>query len=256
MRALAAALLLLGCGSSTEPQQHPAPDVGFVEIDAAPPPTKAVRTMKTVGLFGDTSIDNLFMNPSFEPSGFGVGQWISSYGAALRGDGPELSQLVLSDSPIGTALPVGTIADAPADAAPKLFTLIAQTPGGPGPFVLSMWIASEQPIAEPISDTVRVSIVGAKTTGLSGTEIAQESETTIAGRAWHHYRGEIPGPFSMGAYVMIRFRPSKSRWYLQAPELVPKKLMSNTAALVAGKPFEVSSDERAAIAAYRIKVRR
>jgi hypothetical protein len=249
-------VVLMGCGSSSEPQQHPAPDVGVVELDTAPPPPpKSIRTLKTVGLFGETTTDNLFINPTFEPNSPGLGQWYSSYGVGISLDGPELSQLVLSDSPSGTALAVGSIADAPATGSPRTFSLVSQVPGGPGPFVLSTWISTETALSDDIANYVRVSIVGAKTTGLTGTEVPHESTRTIAGRVWHRYRAEMPGPYSMGAYVVIRFKGSRNQWYLQAPELVPKKLLpASEAALIIGRPFDLAADERGAIAAYKKKL--
>jgi hypothetical protein len=241
---LAAVAGALGCGSSEVPQQHPAPDVGVVEIDAAPAP-KSIRTLKNVPLFGGTAIENLLIDPTFEPGDTGIGRWFSSMGTGLSLDGPALSQLVLSDAPLGLSLPIGSVMHAT-----RTFSLVAQVPGGSGPYVVSLWLSTDKPLDGDLT-VVRVALANAVGTGLTGTEIVADEERTLAGRVWHHYRGEVAGPFTMGAYMTIRFRASKNRWFLQAPEVVPKKLITGDPKMLLGKPFALDADERAAVAAYQ-----
>ncbi len=246
IRRLLALVGLVGCGSSAEPQQHPAPDAGIVELPA-PVAKPAVRTLRQVPLFGGTAVENLLIDPTFDGGSPGIGRWYSNSGTTLNLEGPSLGQLVLSDAPVGLALPVGTVADAK-----RTFSLIAQVPGGSGPYVVSLWLATDEPLAGDLATLVRVSFANSSSSGLSGSELPREEEPrTLAGRVWHRYRGEVAGPFTMGAYLVIRFRPSKNLWYLQAPEVVPKKLMTGEPKLLLGQAFALDADERAAVAAYQ-----
>ena len=252
MKQLFFAAVLVGCGSSEEPQQHPTPDVGLaaVEVDAAAP--AAVRTMKTVSLFGDTAVGNLLIDPTFDDAGPGVGRWLSNLGTSPTGGGPTIEQIVLSDSPASASIALGAMSDIPEKGSPRTFSLVAQVPGGTGPYIVSLWVSSDKPTEGDLTTLVRVSLANASGISISGFEIPHESERTIAGRVWHHYRGEVAGPFSMGAYMMVRLRASRTRWYLQAPEVVPSKLMaSDTAKALVGKHVLLEPEERAAIAAYQ-----
>lgn len=244
---LALVLLLVGCGSSSEPRQHDAPDVGLVEVGATPAPRPAVRTMKTVPLFGGSAIENLLIDPTLQGGDPGIGRWYSNFGTTITLDGPALGQLVLSAAPVGVSLPVGTIEDPSA----KTFSLVAQVPGGTAPYSVSVWISTEKPLDVDIGSFIRVSLASGQGTGLSGIEIAHETEQTIGGRIWHRYRAEAPGPYAIGAYLTIRFRPSKHRWYLQSPEVIPKKLLPADTKMSLGRKIELEPEERGAIAAYQ-----
>ncbi|MBI2388685.1 MAG: hypothetical protein HYV09_03625 [Deltaproteobacteria bacterium] len=248
--------LLVGCGSSSEPTPHATPDAGALSVaDASPIDALArpVRTMKQVGLFGGTSVDNLLIDPSFDEGNPGIGRWYSNLGTALAGNGPPVEHVVTSSSPIGVSLPVGAVSDVPESGSPRTFSLIAQVPGGKGPYVVSLWLATEK---EPIGDLptlVRVSLAGATAGGINGSEIPREDESTrvIDGRTWVRYRGEVGGPFTLGAYVVVRFRGSKNRWWLQAAEVLPKQLLTETKTLRVALPFDLDDAERAAIREYR-----
>lgn len=247
-------LLLVGCGSSSEPTQTPASEPLPV-ADAAPPPAPAPkRTMKTVGLFGDTSIHNLVIDPTMDVGNPGIGRWYSNLGTGLSGNGPDTAAVVTASSPIGLSLAVATVADIPDSGAPRTFTLLAQVPGGTGPYVVSVWLSTDKPLDGELASLVRVSLAAATAGGLTGSEVPRDESATrtIDGRTWYLYRGEVAGSPTLGAYFVIRFRGSKNRWWLQAPSVVPKPLLSGTpASLRVALPHALDDEERAAVQAYR-----
>jgi len=251
-RGLFALVLVAGCGSSSEPFMPAVAEVGPV-ADAAPPPAPAPkRTMKTVGLFGDTSIHSLLIDHTFDVGNPGIGRWYSNLGSTLAGNGPEVESIVTSSAPLGMSLAVGAVSDIPDSGSPRTFSLLAQVPGGTGPYVVSVWLTTDKPLAFDLS-LVRVSFAGATAGGLTGSEILADPETrTLDGREWHQYRGEVVGSPTLGAYLVIRFKGSKNRWWLQAPSVVPKSLLpSDTKSLRVALPHALDDAERAAVQAYR-----
>lgn len=250
------ALLAVGCGSSDEPQQHPPPDVGVAEPYEAGT-TAPKRTMRSSPLFGETTIDNLLIDPTFEEGGPGIGRWYSNSGiSTLNANGPRIGQRILSASPIGIALPVARVFDITDEGKTRAFSLLAQVPGGVGPYVVSMWLSTERPLEAPLGDTVRVGVANAGASGgITAVEVTvDESLTrTIAGRTWLRFRGEVPGPYPIGAFMTIRFKGSRNVWYLQAPEVVPKALLApaQTMSLKLARPMDLDAEERAGIAAYQ-----
>jgi len=253
---VALAAIALGCGSSREPVQHAPPDVGVAnEYDAGPAPSPA-RTMKSAPLFGETAIYNLLIDPTFDEGSPGIGRWYSNLGTSLNAEGPRIGQSILSASPVGIALPVAKVADIGDDGKTRSFSLIAQLPGGTGPYVVSLWVSSERPLDAAVTDWVRVGITNAVgATGLTGVEVPLDPDLqrTIAGRTWHRFRGEVAGPFVLGAFVTLRFRASRTQWWLQSPEVVPKGLLATaeTKSLKVAKSIALDAEERAAIASYR-----
>lgn len=252
------AVVSVACGSSRAPEQAslaeaPTPPVRDAGIEAPPP----VRTMKTVGLLGGSSVHNLLIDPGFDDGDFGIGRWLSNSGGAIDGAGPPLSQVVTSSSPLGIALPVGAVGD---ETTSRSVTLLAQVPGGTGPFVVKLWVATQSPIppgGKGVADLVRVSIASATGASLGGIDVPidEAASRTIDGRTWTLFRGEVPGPFALGAFMLIRCKPSRNRWWLQAPEVVPKALAeplpeakSWSAPLVRRT---LDADERRAIERYR-----
>jgi hypothetical protein len=134
--------------------------------------------------------------------------------------------------------------------------LLAQLTGGTGPYVVSLWVSSDKPSDVALTEAVRVGVASATGSGgLSGLEIPldPEQQRTLGGRTWHRYRGEVAGPFALGAFLTIRFRASRTQWWLQAPEVVPKGLLApaTTMSLKLARAIELDSEERAAIAAYK-----
>jgi len=255
-RSLLFAAVLVGCGSSSEPSQHAPAEIPISsEYDAGPPP-QPKRTMKSVPLFGDTPIYNLLIDPTFDDGNPGIGRWYSNLGTSLNAEGPHVAQAILSASPSGISLPVGMVADVPEGGKPRAFSLLAQLPGGTGPYVVSLWVSSDKPLGAPVTDWVRVGVASATGTGgIGGVEVPldPEQQKTINGRIWHRFQGEIAGPFALGAFITLRFKASRTQWWLQAPVVVPKGLLApaETKSLKRAWPIELDAEERAGIAAYR-----
>lgn len=252
----AIAAFLVGCGSSSEPAQHAPAEAGVVvEYDAGAAP-QPKRTMKSVPLFGETPVHNLLIDPTFETGNPGIGRWYSNIGTGLNAEGPRVVQSILSASPNGMSLPVGMVADVPEEGKPRAFSLLAQLPGGTGPYVVSLWISTDKPIDTAVTEWVRVGVANATGGGgIGGVEVPldPEHQKTIGGRTWHHFRGEVPGPFALGAFLTLRFKASRTQWWLQAPSVVPKGLLApaETKSLKRALPIELDAEERAGIAAYR-----
>ncbi len=256
---LAWGALLVGCGSSSEPPPArgyavvPSEDAGTATVDAAVP---QIRTLKQVGLFGETNVQNLVLDPSFEDGSPGIGRWIVSSTAT---EPPALLPMITSNAPNGVSLRVVSVSDIPASgtANPRAFSVMAQLPGGTGPFVAQVWISTEKPVdLATLTPLVRVSISPASSTSpTSGSELPLDPTATrvIDGRTWLLYRGEITGPFQVGAWFSIRMRGSRNKWWLHAPEFVPKALLAEaqTKSLHLARPHALDADELSAIARYR-----
>jgi hypothetical protein len=251
---VALGLLTTGCGSSAEPTM---PALAAVpppgDAGAAPePPRASKRTLRQVGLFGSMSTSNLLLDPTFDTGSPGIGRWYSNLGTGLSGNGPDPSTLVTASAPEGMALPVATVADVPETGAPRTFTLLAQVPGGTGPYVVSLWLSTERPLDGELSSLVRVSLATVAGS-LTGAEIPRDvnATRTIAGRTWHRYQGEVPGNVALGAFLVVRFKGSKNRWWLQAPSVVPKGLLAAPTAFEVAASYALDDAERSAVRAYR-----
>lgn len=253
MKRLFLLALVAGCGSSSEPTLPPLAEPAAAVDAGTPPAPTPKRTMKTVGLFSELPIHNLLIDHTFDVGNPGIGRWYSNLGTGLSGNGPDTQTVVTSSSPGGMSLAVASVADIPDTGSPRTFTLLAQVPGGTGPYVTSVWISTEKPLDGDLDSLVRVSLANATgAVSLTGTEIPRDETRVIDGRTWVRYQGEVAGSPTLGAYFVIRFRGSKNRWWLQAPVVVPKGLMPSTpASLRLALPHALDDEERAAIWAYR-----
>ena len=243
------------------PAVAPPADAGSAAPPVAPPSAAPKRTLKTVGLFGDLPVHNLVIDHTFDTGSPGVGRWYSSLGSGLTGTGPDPSTVVTSSSPHGMSLAVGAVSDTPEGAAPRTFSLLAQVPGGTGPFLVSLWLSTERPLEGDLPTLVRVSLASATAGTLVGAEIPRDEAATrtIAGRTWYRFEGEVAGDQKLGAFLVVRLRASRNRWWLQAPFVAPKALLASASLATASapiarpvaRPFALDDAERAAIAAYR-----
>lgn len=249
--------VLAGCGSSSEPTM-PAFAAVVPPTDAGPKPAPAPapkRAMKVVGLFGDQSIHNLLIDHTFDTGNPGIGRWYSNLGTGLSGNGPDVSSVVTSSSPEGMSLAVGAVWDTPDSGSPRTFTVLAQVPGGTGPYVVSVWLSTEKPLEGELATLARVSFAAATGSGgLTGAEIPLDDTATrvIEGRTWFRYQGEVATSPALGAFLVLRFRGSKNHWWMQAPSVVPKPLSTGKpASLSLARQVELDDAERAAVQAYR-----
>jgi len=259
---LALGIVTIGCGSTSERMPDPITTAPTADAgtDGAPvmPPVPPKRTMKQSPLLGTIAPENLLIDPTFGSGEFGIGRWLTSFSGVLDLNGPPLGQIMLSDSPSGIALVVGTLYDVPEKEAPRTMTLLAQVIGGTGPYVVRLWIATDDlPGETSWFPLVRVTLAAAVSSGLSGNDIKPDETTTrrIGGRSWTQFVGETAGPYSLGAWLSLRFKASKHRWYIQAPEVLPKALatgMPTRSAILHPLLARVlDSDEALAIDRYR-----
>ncbi|MGZ3453946.1 MAG: hypothetical protein ACXVEF_30350 [Polyangiales bacterium] len=258
MRALLTALLFstIACGGSSEPQQHgAAPTQPAVEHPPTPPSTP-VRTMKNVPLFGETSVQNLLIDPTFEDGDPGIGRWYVN----ITTGGLPLDQTVSAASPMGMSLPIGVITGFPDGAmgAPKGISMLAQLPGGKGPYSVSLWAATESPVDQDFDKLLHVTI--AQITGAKGLDIALDPTATrvIGGRTWYRFSGialddagkAIPS-FTLGAILKITMPASRTKYWLQAPEVVPKPLADVAGMKIVNTWRDLTSEERLEIQAMK-----
>ena len=236
---------LLGCGSSVEPTRPVVEPVPSGSI--ASPPTVATiappRTLVQVGLFGGTSTDNLILDPTFDHGGPGIGRWINS----VDGKSSDFGQATDARTPKGSSLPYGIFENE------KSMTLLAQLPGGPGPYVARLWVSSESGGGDATLAAVKVSLANAAGSGLTSTDVPSDPASTrvLGGRTWTLFTGEAKGPFPLGGYLIIRVKATKQRWWMQGAEVLPKALASTMALRVVPTPRPLDTDERAAIEVYR-----
>lgn len=202
--------MLAGCNSSS-----PAPAKPLVQ-----------RTLVTRPLFGDTHAQNLFIDPNFAVRGAGVGTWLAETDDISQ-TAPSWAGLAMSDSPAGIALPVGRLADAAMSTDHYALSLLAQVPGGPGPFHARVWISTLDPDASLVEvSVVQVSVLGS----LNMRDTVDVTENVdaakvIAGRTWHLFEADLMDARSIGAFVLFQFPSSANTWLLQAPEYVPTALL-------------------------------
>lgn len=260
------AFLATACGSSSErPQQthDHVPTTPAADDAGAPATSSTVRTLKTVPLFGGSAVHNLLIDPTFGTGNPGIGRWISSASINLYGNGPAVAQLVTVASPLGSSMMTGSVTSAGSDGASHAFTLVAQVPGGTGPYRVRVWIATDQPLPDttPLDSIVRVTLADATKAGssLSGTDVPAGATRVVDGRTWTRFEAEAPGPFTLGAYLVLRFKNSKARFLLQSPEVVPAALdatspvTGSTMALVIGAPLRRTLDAEEAFGIDRYR---
>ncbi len=105
--------------------------------------------------------------------------------------------------------------------------LVAQVPGGPGPFRLRVWISTQDPAASTAIEGVAVGLL----TSLDGNAITVEEDVgsakVIGGRTWHLFQGEIGQDLQLGAFLDFHFPASANTWLVQAPEFIPSALVNS-----------------------------
>jgi hypothetical protein len=226
--------------------------------DAAAPDAAAPgRTMVERPLFGDALPQNLFLDPNFAVRQGGLGNWMA-VSADPSNPTATLSASLMSDSPNGVALPVGRLSDAKNSKKGYGLTLVAQVPGGPGPFRLRVWLSTVDPAASVAPAGVTFGLL----TSLNGKVVEIEEAAGQAkvfttatadggvARTWHLYEGTIDAAIQLGAFVVLDVHSSANTWLLQAPELVPLALVPEAAKgapRAAKVPRDATEREREAI---------
>jgi hypothetical protein len=215
---LAAALALAACSSST-----PTGGADAGTPDAGPP----ARTLVTRPLFGDTHPGNLLIDPNFSTRyGAGLGNWLAATGDQSAQRGPTFVSGLLSDAPAGIALPVARFADASTSTRHFQLDLIAQVPGGPGPYRLHVWVSTLDPAASAHLTGLQAGLLTSlgDQGGFSVDEDAAKAQV-LGGRTWHLYTGDIDHELPMGGFVVLDFQASANTWLLQSPEFIPTALL-------------------------------
>jgi hypothetical protein len=183
------------------------------------------RTLITNRLFGDTHPQNLLIDPSFSVRGGGVGTWMSQTTDPSQTSAAYAASL-MSDSPASIALPVAHLSDNAKSTGNWELTLMAQVPGGPGPFHLRVWVSTLDLKASTDVSLAAVSLLGS----LNNADAVQVDENVsaakvIAGRTWHLFEGDLMEDRPLGGFVQFDFQASTNTWLLQAPEFVPSALI-------------------------------
>ena len=219
---------LAACGGNAEVGPAPAPTTTSTSTGPIAPPSAAPpRTLVQRGLFGDAAAGNLLLDPTFEQGENGVGRWEFN----PLGNPPSVAQqALLSDSPAGIGLAAGVVQDLSASGgAWSAIVLITLVPGGVGPFHVGVWLSVDPRENQPSAPSL-VTISFAQLWIEKGTPtkiavpLAADRTRALGGRTWYRFEAEAPGPNPIGSLLTIVLKPSRYRWYLQAPEVVPAPL--------------------------------
>jgi hypothetical protein len=217
-------------------------------LDAGSAGDASVRTIVERPLFGDTHPQNLLIDPSFSVRrGGGLGNWMALTGDSSQAS-PSFSSSLLSDSPSGISMATARLADATASTGNFELDLLAQVPGGPGPFTLQAWVSTLDAKASASLTGVTFGLLAS----LDDTDAVVVAEDpakarVIAGRTWHLFTGQSAQDLSIGGFVLLSFAASANTWLLQSPEFIPVALDPSPATTV--RP--ATARERALIAKYK-----
>ena len=237
-----------------------APDVADVtEAGDAADATETevgVRGLMFNPLFGDTSPQNLLLDPNFSVRfGGGLGNWQPTTFNVMATTAPSYGSWPMSDAPAGIALPVAHLADGNGATTSIDLVLLAQVPGGPGPFHLRVWVSTLDPAASATLPDVAAAVLTSLTA--TATDVTEDpaKARVIGGRTWHLFDGIVSQDLTLGAYLAFEFPASKNTWLLQAPEFVPVALESPAKAdAVVPRLFQfartMTANERQAIIRY------
>jgi hypothetical protein len=227
---------------------------------AVPPPVDAapivMRSMLQRPLFGDVHPQNLLIDPNFSVRSAGLGNWQAQASQGTQPN-PSFAGSLMSDSPNGIALPVARVADSAMASAMSQLDLVAQVPGGPGPFHLRVWISTLDATQSASVDGATVGLLTALDQKAIQISEDPKQARVIAGRTWHLFAGDITQNLSLGAFVDIDFLPSSNTWLIQAPEFIPKAIdPTPNAELVRRSPptartRPMTAPEKAIVARYR-----
>lgn len=182
--------------------------------------TPSKRTLAQNALFGDVHPQNLILDPSFSARQYGIGNWQTATADPSQSS-PTFSSSYLSDAPAGIALPVARLADGRNSTSNFQLDLLAQVPGGPGPFRLRVWISTLDASASAPLSGVTVGLLTSLNQSALPLDEDPAKAQVIAGRTWHLFEGQISDDLSLGGFVLFDFAPSQNTWLLQAPEFIP-----------------------------------
>jgi hypothetical protein len=210
--------------SPSEPDAAATVDAGedaSVSADASAP----TRTMIERPLFGDTHPQNLLIDPSFSVRyGGGLGNWMAATADESQGTA-TFSGSLLSDSPAGIAMNTARLSDARGSTGNFELDLLAQVPGGPGPYHLRVWVSTLDAKASASLTGITAGLI----TSLDATDVIEVTEDPakaqdLAGRTWHLFTGQIDQPLSVGGFFLLDFPATTNTWLLQSPEFIPVAL--------------------------------
>lgn len=252
--------LVVGCGSSSQPQQknNPAPDQPASDDAGTPDAQTPVRTMKT-GTLLPGAPQNLVLDATFRGSG-GWGQFMtfnSGFTAQVT-----LASRQYSASPASLTTPVGILKDTAADDTKgKALVSLCSFLGGKGPFVAHVWATHTTVAGDPLdlpddATLFHPSISVGEGSGGKAWDLKQIESKVIGGRTWWRYEAKIDEDLPFGFFNLRTGTKGGAIW-VQAPEVVPLGAldaastgMKTESLHIAMKPRAAEPDEIAAMAAY------
>lgn len=246
-------LSAIGCGSSQEPQQ---PDNTLVP-DATPAPTPEPKRTLVQRTLLPGAPQNLLLDITFRDSGWGHFTSLFDGGASQ----PQVGSRTFGLSPAGVSAPIAIFKDPSGDdAKSKGMSSIASFLGGKGPFVARVWISRSNAAGEPIIlDADPAVFRCAITTGGlpegKAYDLARKDEKVVGARTWVLFEGRVDDDLPGTAFFNLKFGRKGGGFMVQAPEVVPLKLLPEGPTTMSS-PFIVKSrallpEEHEAIAFYR-----
>lgn len=237
--------LAVACTSS-EPE--PAPDAG-VAADAGPADTgpRAARYLvEPKGLFGDTPVDNRFLNPNFDLNAEGWLAYPTRSGASRL---PTVQRRFETDTP--TRQPLLLMPKAGNDFG---VGVVGTARAGAGPFDVTVWVGRPKEAPET---PVNVALVG---THYEDGEVAWDltavegTETERGDRRWVQYGLRLEaGP--VGFANLVVYDDSEVPIYLTGPVMRPaaQQAVRRGPALITASRRPVAAAEARAMSAVRAR---
>jgi hypothetical protein len=217
--AAAAAAVLASCAQ--EPAEQPgdasvSEDGGVESPDAGPQAARYLLPKK--GLFGDTPVNNRFLNPDFDLAAEGWQPYPTQFGATAL---PLVQRLFVTESP--TRQPILLMPKAPKNNFGVGIVGIARA--GAGAFDVSVWVGRAPERVEEVTD---VSVVGVHPDeGEQAWDLTPEPDTKVelGGRVWIRYAVRLDvGPVGFANLVVVD--ETDAPIFLTGPVMVPAPLES------------------------------
>lgn len=248
-------LVLVGCGSSVQPEQprEETPPVTTPPDNTNPTPKRVVINRPLLS----GSPQNLLLDVGFRDAGWGHFTTFFGGGSSLA----QIASRTFSLAPASVTAPVGIFKDPAADdTKSKGMVSVCSFLGGKGPFIARVWVARTTVAGEPLDleDDPLVFRAALTTGGYpegKAYDLARRETKRIGKLDWVLFEAEVEADLPSTAFFNLSFGRKGGGYMVTAPEVVAVNLLPpGDSAMSFMKPASlraVTFDESSAIAAYR-----